>query len=54
LKRCLPDAGKALSLTKFGTVMMTELGVGYAETSKRGYYTNIALIGAGLKIVAIV
>jgi hypothetical protein len=42
---------EACSLTKFGTVMKGDLGVGYVEKSKRGYYSGIALTG-GLKVVA--
>jgi hypothetical protein len=42
---------EAVSLTKFGTVMKGELGVGYAEKSKRGYYTDIALVPA-LRVVS--
>jgi hypothetical protein len=52
LEWCKSRGAEACSLTKFGTVMKTELAVGYAEKSKRGYYTDIALAGAGLKIVA--
>ena len=33
-----------MSLTAFGTLLKGELGVGYVEKSKRGFYTDIALI----------
>jgi hypothetical protein len=33
------------SMTAFGTMMKKELGVSYAERSKRGFYVGIALCG---------
>jgi len=33
-----------MSLTAFGTLLKGDLGVGYVEKSKRGFYTDIALI----------
>jgi hypothetical protein len=39
------DRGVApMSLTAFGTLLKGELAVGYVEKSKRGFYTDIALI----------
>ena len=39
------DSGlKPVSLTAFGTVMKGDLGVGYIEKSKRGFYQDIALV----------
>jgi hypothetical protein len=39
------DRGVApMSLTAFGTLLKGDLGVGYVEKSKRGFYTDIALI----------
>ena len=36
---------KPVSLTTFGTTMKKDLGVGYEERSKRGYYLGILLTG---------
>jgi hypothetical protein len=44
---------EAASLTKFGGLMKGELGISYLEKSKRGYYQDIALTGAALKIVTV-
>jgi hypothetical protein len=39
------DRGETpMSLTAFGTLLKGELGVGYVEKSRRGFYTSIALI----------
>jgi hypothetical protein len=47
------DAGREpVSLTRFGTTAKGELGIAYAERSRRGYYCNLAFKAVPLKIVS--
>jgi hypothetical protein len=48
---CKERGLSGVTLTKFGTTMKGDLGVGYVEKSKRGFYAGIVLKGAGLKVV---
>jgi hypothetical protein len=48
---CVENGKGPVSLTAFGTIMKGELGVLYEEKNKRGFYLDIALVGAP-KLVA--
>jgi phage/plasmid-associated DNA primase len=51
-KEWCTEAGKEpVSLTAFGTIMKGDLGVLYEEKNKRGFYLDLALVGAP-KLVA--
>jgi hypothetical protein len=49
---CAGASQEPVSLTRFGTTAKGELGIAYAERSRRGYYCNLAFKAVPLKIVS--